>query len=160
MSIVLGIDPGLRRVGYAVLARSADGISLETAGIITTSARQRFEDRLVEIHHGVLDVIDAYHPSEMVIERLLFARNVTSALLVAQTLGVIRLAGALRGLAAAEVGANQVKLALSGDGHATKVQMQRLVALLMKLDEVPDPPDVADAIAIGYTHLQAGAVGR
>jgi len=159
VSVVLGIDPGLRRIGYAVLARSERGITLATAGVITTSARTRFEHRLMEIHRGVLEVIDEYHPTEMVIERLLFARNVTSALLVAQTLGVIRLAGALRGLEATEVGANQVKLALSGDGHATKAQMQRLVALLMKLDRVPDPPDVADAIAIGYTHLQA-AVGR
>lgn len=145
-------------MGYAVLARSDRGITLRTAGIITTSAGERFEERLLEIHRGVLEVIDAFRPDQLVIERLLFARNVTSALLVAQTLGVIRLAGALRDLGAVEVGANQVKLALSGDGHATKVQMQRLVAMLLKLDRLPDPPDVADAIAVAYTHLQSQVV--
>ncbi|MHB8189431.1 MAG: crossover junction endodeoxyribonuclease RuvC [Ferrimicrobium sp.] len=150
---VLGVDPGLRRVGYSVLEQRSGSIALVSAGLIVTKSGVPRGERLLDIHRCIIEVIDQYEPGNMVIERVLFARNVSSALMVAEAIGSIRLAGALRGLEAVEVGANQVKLGLSGDGNASKQQMQQMVRLLLDLAEPPRPPDVADAIAVAYAYL-------
>jgi crossover junction endodeoxyribonuclease RuvC len=153
MTVVLGVDPGLKRVGYSVLEQTASGIGLRCAGLIATAPEAPIGDRLTDIYDSVEEIICEHQPSELVLERILFAKNVTSALQVAQAVGVIRLAGARHGLDAAEIGANQVKLALSGDGHASKAQMKKMVVLLLGLDRAPEPADVSDAIAIAYAHL-------
>ncbi|WP_298209467.1 crossover junction endodeoxyribonuclease RuvC [Ferrimicrobium sp.] len=153
MTVVLGIDPGLKRVGYSVLEATQAGIGLRCAGLITTAPEVSLGDRLSDIFGSIDELIREYRPSQMVLERILFAKNVTSALLVAQAVGVIKLAGAQHGLEASEIGANQVKLALSGDGHASKAQMKKMVVLLLGLKRAPEPADVSDAIAIAYAHL-------
>jgi crossover junction endodeoxyribonuclease RuvC len=153
MTVVLGVDPGLKRVGYSVLEQTNSGIGLRCAGLIATDPTVPLGERLADIFGSVDDIIREYRPSQLVLERILFAKNVTSALLVAQAVGVIKLAGARHGLEASEIGANQVKLALSGDGHASKAQMKKMVVLLLGLHKAPEPADVSDAIAIAYAHL-------
>ncbi len=154
----LGVDPGLRRVGYSVLERTDSGISLICAGLVVTSGEVSRGDRLKDIYDSLDEVCREHHPTEFVLERILFARNVTSALAVAEAVGVIRLVGVAHGMEATELGANQIKLGLSGDGHAGKAQMQDMVRRLLGLAEPPRPPDVADAIAVAYAHL-AGVGG-
>ncbi|MEX6429124.1 crossover junction endodeoxyribonuclease RuvC [Ferrimicrobium acidiphilum] len=153
MTVVLGVDPGLKRVGYSVLEQTPSGIGLRCAGLIVTGPEVPLGDRLVDIFASVDEIIREHRPDELVLERILFAKNVTSALLVAQAVGVIKLAGARYGLQASEIGANQVKLALSGDGHASKAQMKKMVVLMLGLDRAPEPADVSDAIAVAYAHL-------
>jgi crossover junction endodeoxyribonuclease RuvC len=138
-----------------VLEETKMGISLRCAGLIATDPQVSLGERLSDIFVSVDEIICEYAPTELVLERLLFAKNVTSALLVAQAVGVIKLAAARHGLEAVEIGANQVKLALSGDGHASKAQMKKMVVLLLGLERAPEPADVSDANAIAYAHLSA-----
>ncbi len=160
MRNVLGIDPGLRRVGYAVLQAGAGRISVACAGVIETSGELPSGARLADISSGVTELLEEYLPDSLVMERILFSRNVTSALRVAEAVGVIKLAARRFGLEAVEIGANQVKLALSGDGNAPKDQMQKIVGMLLDLPSIPKPADVADAIAIAYSFISRGWVPR
>lgn len=150
---VLGIDPGLNITGYGVLEVTGGVLRLCEAGVVRGRTRGSLTARLVEIFDGVTEVISALGPSVMAIEELYshYARPRT-AILMGHARGVICLAGARAGLPVVHYSATQVKRILTGSGRASKSQVQRAIQLQLGLQQTPEPPDVADALAIALCH--------
>jgi crossover junction endodeoxyribonuclease RuvC len=152
--LVLGIDPGTATIGYG-LVRELDNGSLQAVhyGVITTPPRIPMWERLIMIYDGVKGLAEQYSPDRAGVEELFFAKNVTTAITVAQGRGVILLALAQSGIPISEHKPQVVKQSISGYGNATKPQMQNMVRMLLDLDEIPKPDDAADALAIAITEL-------
>ena len=150
---ILGIDPGLNVTGYGVLEIGAGGPRLCEAGIIRGGDRGSISPRVAKIHQGVADVIAAFGPASMAIEELYshYARPRT-AILMGHARGVICLAGAQAGIPVVHYSATQVKKILTGSGRASKSQVQRAIQRELGLPTLPEPPDVADALAIALCH--------
>jgi len=149
---IIGIDPGLSRCGYAVI--DYDGRKPETVefGLIRTSAKDPAAKRLSEIVEELGRVIDEYGPAECAVERVYFHRNVSTAIDVAMVMGAALVLAAGKGLEAKQYAPLQIKRAIVGTGRADKRQVQKMVMALYQLDEIPKPPDVADALAVALTH--------
>jgi crossover junction endodeoxyribonuclease RuvC len=160
---VLGVDPGLSRCGYGVLA-SEPWLRVVAAGVITTAPARSIEHRLGELHAELGALVDELRPDVMVVERVFFQVNARTAMAVGQAGGVALLVAATRGVVVAQYGANEVKQAVAGYGAAPKEQVQRMVARQLGLARPPTPPDVADALALALCHLARrglqGAVAR
>jgi crossover junction endodeoxyribonuclease RuvC len=150
----LGIDPGTATVGYGLVRELQDG-SLQTVayGVITTPPKVPMHERLKTIYDELTLLIAAHQPDRAGVEELFFARNVTTAITVAQGRGVILLALANAGLTIAEYKPNVVKQSISGYGGADKNQIQEMVRMLLELDEIPKPDDAADALAVAITDI-------
>ncbi len=147
---VLGIDPGLQRTGYACLELSARGaVCIVDAGVFRLSARTPLVHRLGELAADLEAVLSEYRPSHMVVESV-FSRpkHPATSILMAHARGVILLAAGQRSLGLTELSPTAVKKALTGNGHATKRQVQSAVMARCGLAKPPRPADVADAIAI------------
>ncbi|NWG16610.1 MAG: crossover junction endodeoxyribonuclease RuvC [Chloroflexi bacterium] len=150
----LGIDPGLATIGYGLVREMQDGsLQAITYGVITTPPDLPLWERLKTIYEQVTALIERYHPDHAAVEELFFARNVTTAITVAQGRGVILLALAETGLLIAEYKPNFIKQSVSGYGGAKKPQMQEMVRILLGLEAVPRPDDAADALAIAITDI-------
>ncbi len=152
----LGIDPGTATIGYGLVRELPDS-SLQAVdfGVITTPAALAMPERLRLIYEHVTDLINKYHPDRAGVEELFFARNVTTAITVAQGRGVILLALTLAGVPLMEYKPNNVKQSISGYGGAPKAQMQEMVRMLLGLETVPQPDDAADALAVAITDLHS-----
>ena len=149
--IILGIDPGYGRVGFAVVEKIGSRLRPVEFGLIETPPIA-MPDRLKMIYERTLEIIDTHKPDAMATERLLFTVNKTTAMDVAKALGVIMLAGQTRGLQWREYSPPEVKQAVVGNGAADKKQVQFMVTKLLGLKETPKPDDVADALAIAICH--------
>jgi crossover junction endodeoxyribonuclease RuvC len=123
-------------------------------GVLETGPELPLPDRLRAIYEGILSVLEAYKPDEAGVEELYFARNVASAIPVAHARGVVVLALGQRGIPTGFYQPQQVKQAVIGRGRAEKGQVQRLVAVLLGLEEVPSPDHAADALAVAVCHCQ------
>jgi len=154
--LTLGIDPGTAIVGIGLVRELKDG-SLETVhyGVIRTKSSLPMWERLQIIHNDLQSIIQKYKPDRAAIEELFFSRNVTTAITVAQSRGVLMLTAAQANLEIAEYKPNEVKQSVSGYGGADKAQMQEMTRLLLGLDEIPRPDDAADALAIAITDLHS-----
>jgi crossover junction endodeoxyribonuclease RuvC len=150
----LGIDPGTATIGYGLVNERADG-SLQAVhyGVITTAPGVPMWERLKVIYDQITLLVHDYNPDHAGVEELFFARNVTTAITVAQGRGVILLALANAGVPIIEYKPNTVKQSVSGYGSAKKPQMQEMVRMLLGLDTIPKPDDAADALAIAITDL-------
>jgi crossover junction endodeoxyribonuclease RuvC len=154
--ITLGIDPGTATVGYGVVEEHHDGTLQAIAyGVITTLPSMPMPERLKLIYDGVTALTEAYRPDRAGVEELFFAKNVTTAITVAQGRGVILLALTNAGIQLAEYKPNNVKQSISGYGGAKKPQMQEMVRILLGLDTIPKPDDAADALAIAITDIHS-----
>lgn len=149
---IIGIDPGTGILGFGVIDFAKGRPKLIDAGVIRTPAHTPLDERLVEIYQGLTEIIDASKPSIMSIEKLFFARNVTTAMSVSHARGVAMLAGKLAGLSIEEYTPMQIKQSLTGYGKADKGQVQEMVRVALGLSEVPKPDDCADALAAAITH--------
>ena len=150
---ILGIDPGLNITGYAVLQPAGGRLQLCEAGVVRGKTRNSLTARLHQIHRGVADVIATLAPTVMAIEELYsHYQRPRTAILMGHARGVICLAAAEAGIPVVHYSATQVKKILTGSGHAPKSQVQQAVRHELGLAEVPDPPDVADALAIALCH--------
>ncbi len=129
-------------------------MELVTCGAIATPARTPLDERLVKIHAELAALIREHHPDQAALEKLFFARNITTALSVGHARGVAMLAIAQAKIPLFEYTPNEIKQAVSGYGGADKYQMQQMVRMLLHLDDVPKPDDAADAVAIAICHLQ------
>jgi len=150
---VLGIDPGLNTTGYGVLEVAAGGPKLCEAGVVRGRTRGSLSARVMEIHAGVAEVIAALKPAAMALEELYshYQRPRTS-ILMGHARGVICLAAAQAGIPVVSYSATQVKKTLTGAGRAPKSQVQQAVQRELRLSELPEPADVADALAIALCH--------
>ena len=150
---VLGIDPGLNITGYGVLEVGAGPPRLCEAGVVRGKTRGSLTARLLEIHQGVVDVIAALKPSVMALEQLYsHYERPRTAILMGHARGVICLAAAEAGIEVNHYAATQVKRILTGAGRAGKAQVQRAIQRELHLSEVPEPADVADALAVALCH--------
>ncbi len=146
---ILGIDPGIADTGYGVISRDGKGVLRSvTYGTIRTKAGLPLSERLFQLHRELADLIKRYKPQLIGVEQLYFAKNVRTALTVGQARGVIMLTACQVGVDVAEYTPLQVKQAVSTYGQASKLQVQRMVKILLKLDELPKPDDAADALAV------------
>lgn len=150
---VIGIDPGTGILGFGVLDVQATKFTVVDAGVITTPPHTPLDERLEEIFDGLTEIIAATKPDVMSIEKLFFARNVTTAMSVSHARGVAMLAGKKARLLIAEYTPLQIKQTLTGYGRADKKQMQEMVRVQLGLKEVPKPDDAADALAAAITHI-------
>ena len=155
---VLGIDCGTEYTGYGVVELMADDrLVCLVCGAIKLSPREPISTRLSRIYRGLEGLILEHRPERVAIEDVFYSVNVKSALKLGQVRGVAMLAAATAGLEVAEYSPLSIKSAVVGYGKAEKHQVQHMVALLLKLDEVPEPADAADALAIAICHLHTAA---
>lgn len=149
---IIGIDPGTGILGFGVIDSRHGKSTLVTAGVITTPAHTPLDERLEEIFDGLTEIISETNPDVMSVEKLFFARNVTTAMSVASARGVAILTGRKARLPIAEYTPMQIKQSLTGYGKADKKQVQEMVRLQLSLKETPKPDDAADALAAAITH--------
>jgi crossover junction endodeoxyribonuclease RuvC len=150
---VLGIDPGLSRCGYGVVARVGGRLEARACGVIRTPAADALPDRLCMLADELADLVAQVRPSALSVERVLFQANVRTAMSVGQASGVALVVAARAGVPVAQYSPNEVKLSVTGDGRADKQAVQAMVVRLLSLREVPKPPDAADALALACCHL-------
>jgi crossover junction endodeoxyribonuclease RuvC len=148
---VLGIDPGLERVGWGVLDKAGSQLKVQGYGLIKTP-KVAAQDRFLQIHEEVTAIIKKHRPERLAIEKLFFAKNQTTVMDVARASGVIILAAAQSGLEIHELSPPEIKKGVTGVGNADKKQVQFMITKILGLKETPKPDDVADALAIAAAH--------
>lgn len=153
--IILGIDPGIAIVGYGVVEYKGNKFRTIDYGAITTKAHTKLDFRLVSVYDELCEIIHKYKPDAISIEELFFNTNVKTAITVAHARGVIVLAAAKSGIPTFEYTPLQIKQALTGYGRADKPQMQNMVKIMLNLNAVPKPDDVADALAVAICHAHS-----
>jgi crossover junction endodeoxyribonuclease RuvC len=157
---VLGVDPGLTRLGVAAVARRGHGVELVFASTVATPTDLAEPVRLRRLYEGVRDAIAEHRPGSVAIERVAWNRNQRSAMHVARATGVVLLAAAEAGLDVEEYGPLEVKLAVTGQGNADKRQVREALERLHGLRGVPAEPDAADAVAVALCHLTQSRLRR
>ena len=153
VKIILGIDPGIADTGYGVIKSEGSCLTCLAYGSIKTSAKLDLISRLEILHKELDKIIKKYRPDFATIEQLFFNKNVRTALIVGQARGVILLTLKQNKLAIVDYTPSQVKSAVSAYGQASKLQVQKMVKLILNLKELPQPDDAADALAIAICGL-------
>lgn len=152
---ILGIDPGTGILGFGIIDVDKKGkVHLVDAGVIRTPAYQPDSERLFTIYTELKQIIADTKPQVMSVEKLFFARNVTTAMSVSQARGVVLLLGKQYDLDLHEFTPLQIKQAVTGYGKADKKQIQEMVRVMLGLTDVPKPDDAADALAAALTCSQ------
>lgn len=150
---ILGIDPGIGRMGWGVIEKIHKTEFLVGAyGCVETQPNSDIPGRLYAIHDEICRIIDEYKPEVLAIEDLFFSKNVKTAFSVGQARGVVLLAASQKNLKVAVYTPQQIKQTVTGYGKADKKQVGQMVKLQLHLKEVPKPDDTADALAIAITH--------
>ncbi len=157
---ILGLDPGLGRMGWGVIAVAGSKLDHVAHGVITTAASDGIGLRLLKLHGSLSDVIQEWQPQALAIEQAFVAKDALAALKIGQARAVALLAAAQAGLSIAEYAPNHIKKSVVGVGHADKDQIQAMVKRLLPLSGVAQA-DAADALAcaIAHAHL-AGTRAR
>ena len=154
--VVLGIDPGTAITGYGLVKENSQGeLEVVSYGVINTRAGTPLEDRLLIIFTQLQELIKLHQPVSSAVEKLFFQRNVKTALAVGHARGVALLALAERHIPVSHYTPAEVKQAVSGYGGADKAQVQHMVKALLQLDEIPQPDDAADALAVAICHIHS-----
>jgi crossover junction endodeoxyribonuclease RuvC len=152
--IVLGIDPGLARMGYGVIEKTGNRAFHISHGCITTSKDELSAGaRLNHLYKGLEGLFIEYHPERAAVEKLFFSKNITSAMGVAEVRGIILLICEQQGIPLTEYTPNQVKQAITGSGRADKKQVQEMIRRLLNLKDIPRPDDAADGLSIALCHI-------
>jgi crossover junction endodeoxyribonuclease RuvC len=154
-SCVLGVDPGVARLGLAIVARHDRGYELRWAATVQTSSELAESARLRLLADAVRKAIAEHRPDTVAVERVAWNRNQVSAIQVARATGALMLVAAQAGLTVHEYGPNEVKQAVTGLGNADKAQVRAALVRMHGLRDVPSQPDAADAVAVAVTHLAA-----
>lgn len=150
--IILGIDPGIRVTGFAILEKSTK-LSVLSYGTISPPVQKSMAERLKYLYWDAMEIIKRYKPDAMAIEGTFHQKNVKSALILGQAKGAILLAAANSNVISKEFAPRKVKVAVVGNGSATKEQVQYMIQRILKLDTLPKPFDVSDALAIAFCGL-------
>jgi crossover junction endodeoxyribonuclease RuvC len=150
---IIGIDPGLRNVGWGLIEAEGARLTFVACGSIKTRADLSLAERLAQIHRGLAALIEERRPDEAAVEETFVNRDPQSALKLGQARGVALAAPALLGLIVAEYAANVIKKTIVGVGHAEKQQVAMMVKMLLPNCEIASP-DAADALAVAITHAQ------
>lgn len=154
--IILGVDPGLLRMGYGVIEAQGSSVQLMEGGTIQGgSSSTPLEERLVTLYDGIREVMTEYTPRAVALEQLYshYAHPIT-AVLMGHARGVVCLAAAQKEIPVFNYASTQVKHSMVGSGRASKAQVQRAIQTRLNLSQVPEPNDVADALALALCHWQ------
>lgn len=157
---ILGVDPGLGVTGYAVIEAAQRCASVREAGVLRgrkRSAQLTLALRLQDLYDGIVEIIEQFRPGVMVVEQL-YAHyaHPRTAILMGHARGAILLAGAQHGLIVHSYSATAIKKTTTGSGRASKAQMQRAIQRELNLPKIPEPPDVADALAAALCEFHLG----
>jgi crossover junction endodeoxyribonuclease RuvC len=152
--VVLGVDPGLTRCGYAAIEVSQSRVpNLLKLGVVSTDVAAELPDRLATLQTDFEVLMDEVQPDAVAVEQVFFQNNVRTAMGVGQASGLILAMAARRGIHVVQYTPSQVKSAVTGSGTANKLQVQQMVQRQLKLRSLPQPPDAADAAALALCHL-------
>ncbi len=158
--IIVGFDPGLATLGYGVIEKTkTQKPKMVDYGIVSTPKEENLATRLVLIEKGVKQIIEKFHPDEIAVEELFFAKNVTTGINVAHARGVLLLTAVKECGKLFEYTPLQIKQALTGYGRADKRQIQAMVKTALNLNGIPRPDDAADALAVALCHAQTNKLG-
>jgi crossover junction endodeoxyribonuclease RuvC len=158
MEVVMGIDPGAANLGFGIVRVEGNRMVALDGGVIETTVELPMERRLERIHGSLAELIAWHEPRAMAIEDVFFGKNVQTAMTVGRASGVAMLAAAQAGIGCAVYTPQAIKMAVCGSGAADKKQVQRMVATLLGLAEIPRPDHAADALAVAICH--GGGAGR
>ena len=152
---ILGIDPGLAITGYALIeAKNDTDIKLLEAGVIRTQARDQIDSRLSKIYNALSGLIKENKPHVLVLEKLYsHYKHPTTSILMSHARGVICLICGLNNIRLVSYPSTRIKKAVTGAGHASKIQVQRMVSEILKLKKIPEPVDVTDALALALSFV-------
>lgn len=153
--IILGVDPGTAITGYGFIRADTDPIEMVAYGAVLTPSDWEMPRRLAHIYKELSALIAQYQPSDAVVEKLFFSKNVRTALSVGQARGVALLAAEQARLTIHEYTPTEIKQAVVGYGRADKNQIQQMVKMLLQLEFVPQPDDAADALAVAICHAHS-----
>ena len=152
--ITIGIDPGIEKVGVGIIEKQNNNkLNLLFYKLIKTSSKLPHEDRLQIIYHELLNIISMYPINFASIEKLYFAKNIKTAMLVSEARGVMMLALKEKNIPIYEYTPLQIKQSLVGYGKASKAQIQEFIKIMLNLKKIPKPDDVADGIALAIIHF-------
>jgi crossover junction endodeoxyribonuclease RuvC len=151
--IILGVDPGTLMTGFGIIEMNHNKYSLLTYNVVKNSSNQSMPIRLKNIYDQLCKIIDEYHPDEFAIETAFYGKNVQSALKIGHARGVSILAAANYQIPTAEYSPREVKKAVTGNGAASKQQVQYMVKSQLRLKELPKYFDASDALAVALCHL-------
>lgn len=155
MSLVVGIDPGVARMGYGLVEERSDrSWVFHDCGVLVTDRHLDLPTRLRIIHDDLQEMFGADPPTELAMEQQFYGRNSSTAFAVGQATGVVMLAAAQAGMSVHLYKPNEIKLSIAGTGRADKRQMQEMVTMMLRLSAVPQPDDAADGLAVALCHLQ------
>jgi len=153
---VLGIDPGLIVTGYGALCQENGKCDIVEAGVVRISSKQPMAERLRELGEEIAAVIKQFQPDVMAIEELYsHYGHPRTAIIMGHARGVVLMKAAEAHVPVMPYAATRIKKSLTGNGRASKHQMQMMICSTLGLREIPEPPDVADALAVAWCHLQA-----
>ncbi len=148
-SRIVGIDPGLNITGYAVVDFAGRELAIVEAGAIRTNPKAPLVERIEQIHRDLCELLAEFKPEAAAVEKLYsHYKHPRTAILMAHARGVVMLACRQAAMTVMDLAATQVKKSLTGNGHASKLQIQRAIQSTCRLKHLPEPPDVADALAI------------
>ncbi len=150
--LVLGIDPGSLVTGYGLVEKNQNEITCIHAGIISSSSKLPFYERIHKIFLSITDIMDRYRPEEMAIEDVFFAKNVKSALKIGHARGAVLIAAVQCGIRVFEYTPLEIKKSVVGYGRATKEQVRSMVQIILRLETQPGL-DTSDALATAICHL-------
>ncbi len=154
--LVIGIDPGTATTGYGLVREDSLGrLILVDYGVVLTPPKTPMSQRLLQLFRSLQEVLEEHHPDHSAVEKLFFQRNVRTAISVGQGRGVALLALAEAGLPVDEYTPMEIKQAVTGYGGADKRQVQQMVRALLEMNELPQPDDAADALAVAICHLHS-----
>jgi crossover junction endodeoxyribonuclease RuvC len=148
---ILGIDPGLRRTGWGVVAIEGNRLSFLACGSLATDERAELARRLLAIHDGLRRVVERHVPHEAAVEATFVNKDAAATLKLGQARGIAMLVPALAGLPVAEYAPNLVKKTIVGAGHSEKAQIRMMIGVLLPKAD-PQSEDAADALAIAVCH--------
>jgi crossover junction endodeoxyribonuclease RuvC len=152
--VVLGVDPGLTRCGYAAIEVGQSRVpALLKLGVVSTDVSADLPDRLATLQADFEILMDEVRPDAVAVEQVFFQNNVRTAMGVGQASGLVLAMAARRGIHVVQYTPSQVKSAVTGSGTANKLQVQQMVQRQLKLRSLPQPPDAADAAALALCHL-------
>ena len=154
---IFGIDPGSDRTGYGCVDSDGGRHQLVVCGALKAPAHSTFPEKLLGVHDGLAALLARWRPECVAVESLFYACNVRSALRLGHARGVAVLAAVEAGLPVREYTPAEVKRAVVGYGRAEKHQVQEMIKLLLGLNSVPAPHDVADALAVAVCHLHTSS---
>ena len=152
---ILGIDPGLNITGYGIIEDNGDTIVVSEAGVVRTDAKEPMEKRLLDIGRDIEAVIKQFKPDAIAIEDLYsHYKHPRTAIIMGHARGIVFMKAAQADVKVFPYASTKVKNALTGNGRATKRQVQQMICSTLSLGKPPEPPDVADALAVALCHLR------